>query len=116
MPSVSAAGSSPAASSVTELVQTFLGSSGLPSPMPAILATSHPMDIFPGLLQLWDGCVESGGGVPWLAALNTQADGCPSLPAPCATATKGHFSPAAPHLSSFPWSMDPAEIIALAMR
>lgn len=89
-PSVCAAGSGPAVSSVTELVQTLIRSSGPSSLIPATLVTSYSMDIFPGLLQLWDGCVELGSGVPWLAAPDTQADGCPNLPAARATATKGH--------------------------
>lgn len=71
----------PAASSVASLAQSLIGRGGLPSPLPAALATSHPMDLSPGLLQLWGGCRGHRGGVAWPAAPDAWAGGCPSLPA-----------------------------------
>lgn len=95
----------PAASSVTGLAKPLRGRGGLPSPLPAALATSHPVDLSPGLLQLWGGCRGHGGGVAWPAAPNAWVGGCPSLPA-------AHDMPLLPprdisacHLLTFPVSL-----------
>ena len=95
----------PAASSVTRLAQPLLGRGGLPSPLPGVLAMSHPMDLSPGLFQLQGGCGGHRGGVAWPAAPDAWAGDCPTFPEPHAMPLLPPRDVSAHHLLTFPVSL-----------